>query len=128
MRSVAQEYTTFLQISAYTEGRPLRTRGDNIQIDIIKAAEILGACSVILGAVIGAFRLYDGITDKISELERRIGELEKENEQIKKEDALVIYALRACLDGLHQKGCNGRVTEAIEMIDKHINKAAHDQK
>jgi len=102
--------------------------GDNIQIDIIKAAEILGACSVILGAVIGAFRLYDGMTDRLSEFERRIGELEKENEQIKKEDALVIYALRACLDGLHQKGCNGRVTEAIEMIDKHINKAAHDQK
>lgn len=68
------------------------------------------------------------MTDRLAEFERRIGELEKENDRIKKEDALVIYALRACLDGLHQKGCNGRVTEAIEMIDKHINKAAHDQK
>ena len=89
---------------------------------------MLGACSVILGSVIGVFRLYDGLTDRIAELERRIRALEAENERIKKEDALVIYALRACLDGLHQKGCNGRVTEAIEMIDKHINKAAHDQK
>lgn len=104
-----------------------KTEVKTIQIDILKTAEILGACSVILGAAIGACKLYDRMYDRLSVLERRVAELETENARIKKEDALVIYALRACLDGLHQKGCNGRVTEAIEMIDKHINKAAHDQ-
>lgn len=98
-----------------------------MQIDIIKLAEIIGACSVILGAIIGAFKVYDKLLDKLEDLERRIAALEADNERIKKENTLVIYGLRACLDGLHQKGCNGRVTEAIEMIDKHINKAAHDQ-
>ena len=52
---------------------------------------------------------------------------EKELERMKKEDTLVIYALRACLDGLKQQGCNGKVTEAFNMLDNHINKAAHDQ-
>ena len=98
-----------------------------MQIDIIKLAEIIGACSVILGVIIGGYKLYDRLLDHISDLERRMTAQEKELERIKKEDTLVIFALRACLDGLKQQGCNGKVTEAFDMLDKHINKAAHDQ-
>lgn len=100
---------------------------EQVNVDIIKAAEIIGACSVILGVIIGGYKLYDKAMDKLSELDRRITALEKENHNIKKENALVIYALGACLDGLHQKGCNGKVTEAMERISKYINNAAHDQ-
>nr|WP_316624555.1 branched-chain amino acid ABC transporter permease [uncultured Ruminococcus sp.] len=98
-----------------------------MQIDIIKIAEVLAAGSAILAAIIGAYKLYDKLIDELADLKKRVAALEADNDRIKKEDTLVIYALRACLDGLHQKGCNGRVTEAIQMIDKHINKAAHDQ-
>ena len=98
-----------------------------MQIDIVKLAEIIGALSVVLGVIIGGYKLYDKLLDRIGKLEKRMDEQEQELAKIKKEDTLVIYALRACLDGLHQQGCNGRVTEAIEMLDKHINKAAHDQ-
>ena len=98
-----------------------------MQIDIIKAAEIIGAASVILSVIIGGYRLYDKMIDRLAELERRVAALEQENRSIKKENALVIYALGACLDGLHQKGCNGKVTEAMDKISKHINNAAHDQ-
>jgi len=31
----------------------------------------------------------------------------------------------ACLKGLHEQGCNGPVTHAIEEIEEHINKQAH---
>ena len=98
-----------------------------VQIDIIKLAEIIGACSVVLGVVWGLFNYNNKMLDHISDLERRMTALEKELERMKKEDTLVIYALRACLDGLKQQGCNGRVTDACDMLDKHINKAAHDQ-
>ena len=98
-----------------------------MQIDIVRIAEIIGAVSVILGVLIGGFKFYDRLIDRMGVLEKRMDRLERELDRVKKEDALVICALRACLDGLHQKGCNGKVTEAIEMIDKHINKAAHDQ-
>lgn len=98
-----------------------------MQIDIVKLAEIIGACSVILGLIIGAYKLYDRLIDKLAELEKRVAALEHENNSIKRENTLVIYALGACLDGLHQKGCNGKVTEAMERISKYINKAAHDQ-
>lgn len=98
-----------------------------MQIDIVKAAEIIGAASVILGAIIGGYKLYDKLIDRMNGLERRVVALEADTGRIKKEATIVIYALRACLDGLHQQGCNGKVTEAIQMIDRYINKAAHDQ-
>lgn len=98
-----------------------------MQIDILQFAEILGAASVILGVIVGAYKLYDKLIDRIDALEKRMDEQDKKLDRVKKEDTIVIYALRACLDGLHQQGCNGKVTEAIQMIDKHINKAAHEQ-
>lgn len=98
-----------------------------MEIDIIKLAEIIGACSVILGVVIGGYKMYDKLIDRLGELEKRISALEQENHSIKKENTLVIYALGACLDGLHQQGCNGKVTEAMDKISKYINNAAHDQ-
>ena len=98
-----------------------------MQIDILRLAELIGACSLIIGSVIAVYKLYDKLLDRVDKLEDKISELESELNRVKKEDTLVIFALRACLDGLHQKGCNGKVTDAIKMIDKHINKAAHDQ-
>lgn len=98
-----------------------------MQIDIIRLAEIVGAVTVVIGTIISGYKIYDKIMDRLDRVEERVRALETETDRIKKEDALVIYALRACLDGLHQQGCNGKVTEAIQMIDKYINKAAHDQ-
>ena len=98
-----------------------------MQIDIIKLAEIIGAFSVVLGVIIGGYKLYDKLLDRLDRVEQRVTSLEQENRSIKKENTLVIYALGACLDGLHQQGCNGKVTEAMEKISKYINNAAHDQ-
>jgi cell division protein ZapA (FtsZ GTPase activity inhibitor) len=98
-----------------------------VQIDIIKLAEIIGAFSVVLGVIIGSYKLYDKLLDRLDRVEQRVASLEQENRSIKKENTLVIYALGACLDGLHQQGCNGKVTEAIDKISKYINNAAHDQ-
>ena len=98
-----------------------------MRIDVIQIAELIGAVSVILGVIIGGYQLYAKLVDRVNTLERQLNEQQRELDKMKKEDTLVIYALRACLDGLHQKGCNGRVTEAISRLDKHINKAAHDQ-
>lgn len=44
---------------------------------------------------------------------------------IKGEQTLIIYGLLACLKGLKEQGCNGPVTEAINKIEKYINKEAH---
>lgn len=46
---------------------------------------------------------------------------------MKEEQCLLTYGTLACLKGLKELGCNGAVTEAIDKMEKHLNKAAHDQ-
>jgi hypothetical protein len=83
-----------------------------MQIDILLLAEIISALTVISGLIFGIFKFIENN--------------KKQNTEIKKnEQTLTMYALRACLDGLKQQGCNGRVTEAINKIDKYLNQSAH---
>ena len=51
----------------------------------------------------------------------------KDTEGIQEEQTVVVYGLLACLKGLAAQGCNGPVSEAIDRIEKHINKKAHGQ-
>lgn len=46
---------------------------------------------------------------------------------IKDELCVLSYAMLAALDGLKQQGCNGNVTKAYDMLEKHLNQRAHDQ-
>ena len=91
-------------------------RGEEMQIDLIKAAEILSAVMLIGAALFGVFRFYLDSKHQKEEIKT-----------IKKEQTVICYALTACLNGLHQLGANGEVTEALNKMNKHINKAAHDQ-
>ena len=51
----------------------------------------------------------------------------KDIEALNEETCLLTYAILACLKGLKEQGCNGPVTEAIDKVEKHINKKAHGQ-
>ena len=44
---------------------------------------------------------------------------------IKEEQTVLVHGVLACLMGLKEQGCNGPVTEAIDQIEKHLNKQAH---
>jgi len=46
-------------------------------------------------------------------------------QEINAEQCMLTYCMMATLDGLHQLGANGKVTEAREKLDKFINKQAH---
>ncbi len=87
-----------------------------LTIDIISLSKIIGAISIIFGVVFSFFKFIENNKKQTKEIKN-----------IKAEQMLVIYALSACLDGLHQQNCNGKVTEAINKIDKYINQAAHDE-
>lgn len=57
--------------------------------------------------------------------------VKKQNEQdeqikaIKEEQTVLTYGVLACLKGLSEQGCDGPVTEAINTLEKHLNKQAH---
>lgn len=81
---------------------------------IITIASLITALGVIIGLILKVHKWY---------LEQK--RLEKEIEQIKEEDALICYALSACLDGLQQLGCNHTVPDAKEKLDTYLNQQAH---
>ncbi|MBO5144996.1 MAG: branched-chain amino acid ABC transporter permease [Lachnospiraceae bacterium] len=83
---------------------------------IITAASVFTAMITLIGAVVAAYKWYD-----------RQNKQDKDIAKMKEEQCLLIYGVLACLDGLQQLGCNHSVPETRAKIEKHINKAAHEQ-
>ena len=80
------------------------------------AASLLTAIIAIFSVIFAVYRWYL----KQNRQDVEIGKL-------KSEQWLLTYGILACLKGLKEQGCNGPVTEALDQIEKHINKQAHDQ-
>ena len=81
---------------------------------IIMAAELLAAVSALVAAVIACYKVIDNN--------------KKQNEAIKAmqaEQTIICYGLKGALQGLIETGCNGPCKDALNMLDKHLNKAAH---
>ena len=89
-------------------------------IDVVYIATIISACTVIVGAILAVFKFYDSS-------KRRDERHEKDIKKIKAENTLLCYGVLACLDGLEQLGANHTVPDTKKMLQKHLNKAAHDE-
>ena len=88
-----------------------------VEVDtVITAASLIAAIIAIFSVIFAVYRWY-----------LRQNRQDAEIEKIKSEQCLLTYGILACLKGLKEQGCNGPVTEAIDKIEKHINKQAHDQ-
>lgn len=88
-----------------------------IDIDAINAAaKLIGSLGVIGGVLIGLY--------KFIERDKRQSKLIKD---IQSEQTLLCYGIRACLQGLVEQGCDGPVHDALDKLDKHLNKAAHGE-
>lgn len=81
---------------------------------IITIASVITALGVIFGVVFAVYRWYL----KNEKQDESINE-------IKAEQSVLTKGVLACLKGLHEQGCNGPVTYAINEIEEHLNKQAH---
>ena len=81
---------------------------------LLTATAVLGALATILKSY---NRGYDFV--------KRQKDQDEIIKNIQEEQTLLTYGVLACLKGLHEQGANGPVTEAIDKIEKHINKRAH---
>ena len=81
---------------------------------IIKAASLLAALGGLIGAVIAVYKVYES-NKKQSDVIKEIQE----------EQTLICYGLRGALEGLIEQGCDGPCKDALNMLDKHLNKSAH---
>ncbi len=83
---------------------------------IITAAAVLAAVVGLIGYYNRAYRWVQKQSIQDAEIA-----------SIKEEMTLLTYGILSCLKGLKEQGCNGPVTDAINQIEKHMNKKAHDQ-
>jgi len=93
------------------------------EIGVTITAQTIITLAAVLAAVIALFRYYN----KVYDLVKHQKDQDQDIKAIKREQTLVVYSMRACLDGLEQLGANHKVTEAKDKLDKYINQQAHDQ-
>ena len=92
---------------------------------VITAAAFVGAVIALVAYFSKVVRWVDKQTKQDEEIKALRKHHEEDMASIKEEQTLVVYGVLACLKGLSEQGCNGPVTEAINQIEKHINKQAH---
>lgn len=83
---------------------------------LVQLAAILTALGVIGGVILWCFKFVE-----------RNRKQDEELKAIRKEQTLICYGILACLRGLEEQGCDGPVHEALNKLEKHLNKAAHDE-
>ena len=79
--------------------------------------------AALIAAVIALFKYYNRVYDLVKHQKSQ----DEDIKAIKREQTLMVYSMRACLDGLQQLGCNHTVPDAKDKLDKYINQMAHDQ-
>lgn len=93
-------------------------------ITIRQLLEVVG----VIVALWGGYKVILEIVAKINSKHDQIQKWEEYDKQIKaikEEQCLLTFGMLATLDGLKQLNCNGKVTEARDKLDKHLNKIAH---
>ena len=81
---------------------------------IIKAAAVVGALSVLAGVIVTVYKILESNKRQSSEINA-----------IKGEQTIICYALQGALQGLIEQGCDGPCKDALNMLQKHLNKTAH---
>ena len=95
---------------------------------IIEIGKIIGALGVIAGVVIAVIKWFQKQEKQTSDIAELRSTHASDIELIQDELCVLTFGVLATLDGLKQQGCNGNVTKAYEMLEKHLNKKAHDKK
>lgn len=74
-------------------------------------------------------KIYERYDAKLADMDKRIDDTHLDTEAKLQEVRAELYILTDCmaavLDGLHQQGCNGKVTQASEKLDEYLNERAH---
>ena len=83
---------------------------------LVELAALLTALGVVGGVVVWGIKFIS-----------RQKKQDRELTAIRKEQTLICYGILACLRGLKEQGCDGPVTEALDRLEKHLNKAAHEE-
>lgn len=94
---------------------------------IIEFSKLIGALGIIFGIVF-AFIKWLGKQEQQSNDIKTLEEHHNDDLKAVQEELCVVnYAVLASLDALMQSGYNGKVSEAHDKMQKHLNQKAHKQ-
>lgn len=82
---------------------------------IIQWGKVVTALAVLGGVAVGGYKFWDSNRRQTRAIRA-----------IQTEQTLLCYGILACLKGLREQGCNGPVTDALDRLEKHLNKTAHE--
>lgn len=86
-----------------------------IDVESVKnLSALILALATIIGLIVGLYKFY-----------ARQKKQDEELAAIRSELQILCFAVKACLSGLKEQGCNGPVTQALDVLEKHLNKLAH---
>lgn len=70
---------------------------------------------------------YDKVIEEVKQqIDDNQTDTDAKLQEVRAELLILTECMQAVLDGLHQLNCNGKVTEAREMLDEYLVKRAHD--
>ena len=93
--------------------------------NIITTAGLFTALGVLVGLIVKVIHWLDQQKAQDEEIKALKGTHEDDIKSLREELQLQTYGILTCLKGLHEQGCNGPVTKAIEKFEKHLNEEAH---
>lgn len=77
-------------------------------------------------AVVGALGVLGGVVAYVVRLIQRDKKQSETIRAMQEEMTIICYGLRGALKGLIETGCNGPCKDALQTLDKHLNKKAHN--
>lgn len=100
-----------------------------MNVTLSQVAAVCGALGAITALVVPPltfiYRLLRRVDRRLDELERQTARHRVEINRSLSEQEILLKGIRACLDGLQQKGCNGRVSGMLEELDGYLLTRAH---
>jgi len=96
-------------------------------VDVNEGILITADRIIQLGALITAIGVIVALFVKFHNWYLKQAKQDKDIQNINEELTLLTFGELACLKGLQKMGCDGPVTEAVDKLEKHLNKKAHGQ-
>ena len=94
--------------------------------DLAAVCSAVGAvAAVVLPPLALLYRVLHSLQKRTRQLEHHSDYHQKAIMDSLAERQLLLKGMRACLDGLHQKGCNGQVTGMIAEMDEYLLERTH---
>lgn len=84
------------------------------------------ALGTLIAIFVKAVRWVDKQEAQDKEMDAIKAHHEDDIHALKEELTLIMFGLLAALQGLQEQGCDGPVTDAVDKINKHLNKKAHE--